>query len=64
MAAWEEDHLKSTTCNFPKHRGKSWYDVCALDAEYAEWITENIEDLDEDLCDAIKWGIKNVPMRF
>lgn len=64
MPSWEEEHLKSTECAFPKHRGKSWYDVCAADADYAGWIVENIEDLDEDLKDAIEWGIKHVPASF
>lgn len=61
MPSWEEQQLRDTICNFPKHRGDTWYRVCAIDSEYAEWITENIEDLDEDLCEAIKWGVKHVP---
>jgi hypothetical protein len=61
MPSWEEDHLRSTECHFPKHRGESWWRVCAIDVEYAQWIIDTIEDLDEDLKDAIEWGIKHVP---
>jgi hypothetical protein len=61
---WEETVLRETVCNFPKYRGQTWYDVCARDADYAEWILGNIEDLNEDLKDALTWGIHNVPMRL
>jgi hypothetical protein len=64
MASWEEEELRSTTCYFPKHRDTSWYDVCAKDAEYVNWVLENIEDLDDDLRDALAWGVKHVPASF
>jgi hypothetical protein len=64
MASWEEEELRGTECHFPKHRDTSWYDVCAQDAEYVSWVLENIEDLDDDLRDALTWGVKHVPASF
>ena len=61
---WEESILRSEVCRFPKHYGEMWYDVIASDLAYAEWILENVEDLDEDLFDAITWGVRNVPEKI
>lgn len=63
---WEEEHLRTTLCRFPKYRTaqKSWWDVCAEDAEYVRWILDNVEDLDEELRDALEWGVKFVPEKF
>jgi hypothetical protein len=66
MTAWEETHLLATTCHFPKWKGDSWYHVCAKDADYVQWLLDNVLDPDDDeeLRDALAWGIKNVPASF
>ena len=61
---WEQEHLQTTACHFPKHKGKSWWDVCQEDQPYVSWVLENIEDLDDDLRDALEWGVRHAPMRF
>lgn len=62
--SWEEDYLTSTACRFTKHAGEFWYDVIQRDRDYVRWILENIEDLDEDLRDALGWGVERVPDRI
>ena len=64
MINWEEEHLRSTTCGFPKHAGEGWYAVIQEDRDYVRWILENIEDLADDDRDALEWGVEHVPDRF
>jgi hypothetical protein len=53
-------------CFFPKHSGESWLYVVQEDRDYAQWVLDNVLDPDEEeeLCDALKWGIANVPDRL
>lgn len=60
-ASWELDTITTTECRFPKHRGKTWYDVIQRDRSYVEWVIREIEDLDDDLRDALRWGVERVP---
>jgi hypothetical protein len=61
---WEEDYLNETTCHFPKHAEESWYAVIQADRRYVRWLLENVEDMDEDLRDALQWGVDRVPDRI
>ena len=62
--SWEQLHLEETICYFPKYRGETWWEVCQKDASYVQWVVENIEDLDEELRDALEWGIGHAPERM
>lgn len=66
MANWEEKHLMETECRFPKYRSErySWYQVIQRDRDYVQWILDNVEDLDDDLRDALEWGVTKVPDAF
>lgn len=65
-ASWEEEHLRTTVCQFPKHKFTTWYDVCAEDTDYVQWLLDNVLDPEdeEELRDALTWGITHVPTRF
>lgn len=64
MRSWELEHLETTVCEFPKHRGDGWVEVIQKDREYVEWLLVNIEDMDDDLRDALRWGVSNIPDRL
>lgn len=57
-----KETLAKTMCRFPKYRERewSWWKVLERDPEYVSWILENIEDLDDDLREALEWGAANV----
>jgi hypothetical protein len=61
---WEEDYLNETSCLFPKHRDEAWYNVIQNDRPYVRWLLENVEDMDDDLRDALEWGVDHVPDRI
>jgi hypothetical protein len=63
---WEQEHLETTLCRFPKYRDadKSWWDVCQEDAAYVRWLLENNDSLDDELRDALEWGVRHAPERF
>ena len=61
---WEEDYLNETVCNFKKHEDEPWYIVIQNDRSYVRWLLENIEDMDDDLRDALEWGVDRVPDRI
>lgn len=46
--------LRATICNFPKHYGETWEKVVDDDPRYVAWVLENVEDLDEELRDALQ----------
>lgn len=61
---WETEYIQTTECNFPKHAGEMWYDVIQRDREYVRWLLGNIEDMEDDLRDALEWGVEKVPDRI
>jgi hypothetical protein len=61
---WEEEYLQTSYCRFKKHRGEPWYSVIQEDRDHVRWILENIEDLDEELGETLKWGVDHVPDRI
>ncbi len=63
---WEEDHLNDTLCYFPKHRGESWLYVCQEDKDYVHYLLDNVIDPEdnEELVDALRWGVNHVPDRL
>lgn len=64
MSSWELETLKESLCSFPKHDGETWYDIIQRDHGYARWAVENIESMDDELREALQWGIDHVAERF
>jgi hypothetical protein len=62
-SSWEEEHLRSTICFFPKHKGECWYNVVQNDRDYVSWLLEN-KEFDDDDAAALEWGVEHVPDRF
>jgi hypothetical protein len=60
---WEEEYLRSTVCFFPKHRDESWYAVLQDDRNYVIWLLDT-KELEDDLTDALRWGVQHVPDRI
>jgi hypothetical protein len=46
--------LRANVCGLKKHYGESWEKVVDDDPRYAVWVVENVDDLDEELRDAIQ----------
>lgn len=66
--SWEEAFLRATLCAFPKYAKEklSWYDVIQKDRDYVQWLLDNVIDPDdeEELRDALSWGVSFVPDRI
>jgi len=46
--------LRATVCYLKKHYGETWECVVDNDPSYAKWALENIEDMDEELHNALE----------
>jgi hypothetical protein len=55
MRQFHRETLANSECRLPKHRGQSWLWVVEHDEEYARWVLENIEDLDEDVRESLEY---------
>lgn len=54
------EQLLNEICELPKYRGenRTWSWVCENDPRYVKWLVENFEELDEDLREALEYGIR------
>ena len=64
LVNWEQTYLDTHTCPFRKYRGDGWIQVIQLDRDYVRWLLENLEDMDEELREALTWGVEYVPDRI
>jgi hypothetical protein len=64
MRQYFEELLHDQLCFLPKHADEPWYDVIQRDLPYVRWLLENFEFKDEELKEALEWGVDNVPERF
>lgn len=54
------EQILNEICGLPKYRGenRTWSWVCESDPRYAKWLVENMEELDEDLREALEYALR------
>lgn len=46
--------LRREVCRLKKHYGQSWEWVVDNDPQYARWVVDNVEDLDDEIREALE----------
>lgn len=55
MKSHYEQLLKDTICRLPKHDGETWWFVFTRDEPYARWCVDNLEEMDEEIREALSF---------